>query len=145
MSCKKCKNYKGENFGYFFCSEKGRILPWLEDSCKSYKAKSKYNNSKTEVDGIKFDSKKEACRWQELLIMQKSGIIQDLERQKRFQIVPKTEGEQAVYYIADFIYKQNDKMICEDVKSQATRKNKVYIIKRKLFKYLYSDYVFLES
>lgn len=146
MSCKKCKNYKGEQFGYFFCSEKGRILPWLEDSCKSYKGKPKYNNSKTEVEGIKFDSKKEASRWQELLMMEKSGIIQNLERQKRFQIVPKTETERAVFYVADFCYLEvaTNKLICEDVKSAATKKNKEYIIKRKLFKYLYKNYEFRE-
>ena len=145
MSCKKCKNYQGEKFGYFFCKEKGRILPWLEDNCKTYAAKSKYNNSKTITDGIVFDSKKESNRFLELKMLEKSGIIENLERQKKFEIVPKTKDERAVFYVADFVYKQDGKLIAEDVKSDITRKNPTYIIKRKLFKYNYPEYEFRES
>ena len=145
MGCKKCKNYKGETMGYFFCSEKGRILPWLEDSCKCYKPTSKYNNVKTETDGIVFDSKKESMKYQELKMLEKSGIIKNLERQKRFEIVPKTPGERAVFYVADFTYEQDGKKICMDVKSSITRKNAAYIIKRKLFKNIYRDWEFVET
>ena len=51
-----------------------------------------------------------------------------------------------MYYVADFIYQEvaSGKLICEDVKSDATRKDKAYIIKRKLFKYLYKNYEFRE-
>ena len=144
MSCKKCKNYKGEKFGYFFCDVKGRILPWLEDGCKDYKPKNKYNNVKTEIDGITFDSKKESTRYLELKMLEKNGVIKNLERQKRFEVVPKIKDERATYYVADFVYKENEKLICEDVKSVATRRNREYIIKRKLFKYRYPDYEFRE-
>lgn len=144
MSCKKCKYYQGEKFGFFFCEKKGRILPWLEDGCKDCKAKAKYNNQKTDIAGIRFDSKKEAERWQELCILEKAGKIKNLERQKRFEVVPKTPGERGVFYVADFVYTEQDKVICEDVKSDITRKNPAYIIKRKLFKYIYKDYTFRE-
>lgn len=109
-----------------------------------YARQNKYHNVKTYVGKIKFDSKKEANRYLELCMLEKSGIIKNLERQKRFEIVPKTDGERAVYYIADFVYKENGKLICEDVKSDATRRDKTYIIKRKLFKYLYKNYEFRE-
>ena len=109
-----------------------------------YARQNKYHNVKTYVGKIKFDSKKEANRYLELCMLEKSGIIKNLERQKRFEVVPKTDGERAVHYVADFVYEENGKLICEDVKSDATRRDKTYIIKRKLFKYLYKDYEFRE-
>ena len=110
-----------------------------------YANKTKYGNKKTIINGIFFDSKKESERFLELAMLQKAGVIKNLERQKRFEIVPKTKDERAVYYVADFVYEQDDKLICEDVKSPATRKDKTYIIKRKLFKYNYPEYEFRES
>ena len=110
----------------------------------SYAKRSKYGNTKTVINGIVFDSKKESDRFLELAMLEKAGVIKNLERQKRFQIVPKTKDEKAVYYIADFVYEQEGKLIAEDVKSIATKKNSTYIIKRKLFKYLYKDYEFRE-
>lgn len=111
-----------------------------------YARQNKYHNVKTYVGNTKFDSKKEANRYLELCMLEKSGIIQNLERQKRFEIVPKTDEERAVFYIADFVYWEvkSGKLVCEDVKSEATRKDKAYIIKRKLFKYLYKNYEFRE-
>ena len=108
--------------------------------------RSKYGNKKTVVGNIVFDSKKESERFLELNMLEKAGVIKNLERQKRFEVVPKTEGERAVYYVADFTYQDvaSGKLICEDVKSEITKKNPAYIIKRKLFKYLYKNYEFRE-
>ena len=110
-----------------------------------YAKRSKYGNTKTVVRNIVFDSKKESERYLELAMLQKAGVIKNLERQKRFEIVPKTKDERAVYYCADFVYEENGKLVCEDVKSPATRRDKTYIIKRKLFKYNYPEYEFRES
>lgn len=107
--------------------------------------KNKYHAQKTNIAGITFDSKKESERFFELQMLLKSGVITDLERQKRFQLIPKTKTERAVFYVADFVYKKDGKQICEDVKSSITKKNPAYIIKRKLFKFLYPEYVFLEN
>lgn len=139
-----CKFYDGVIFGCHFCRKYGKISLDYCGLCPDKKSRPKYNNTKTEVDGIKFDSKKESIRYQELSMLEKVGVIQNLERQKRFQVVPKTKDERAVFYIADFVYMQDGKLIAEDVKSDATRKDKTYIIKRKLFKYLYPDYFFQE-
>lgn len=141
-----CKFYQGCTFGCYFCEKHGRILPEFCSRCSDRKAKNKYNNVKTVVDGIKFDSKKESARYQELSLLEKKGMIKNLERQKRFEVVPKTETERAVFYVADFVYLEvsTNKLICEDVKSDATRKDKAYIIKRKLFKYIYKNYEFRE-
>lgn len=101
------------------------------------KPTSKYRNVKIVINGIKFDSKKEATRYQELLVLQKAGMITNLKLQDRFEIVPKQPGERKVVYVADFTYfTQNGKLIVEDVKSAITRKNTAYIIKRKLMKLL---------
>lgn len=106
----------------------------------------KYGNKKTVLGNVVYDSQKEANRAFELGLLLKTGIIQNLERQKKFEIVPKTDEERAVFYIADFVYWEvkSGKLVCEDVKSDATRKDKAYIIKRKLFKYLYKNYEFRE-
>ena len=139
-----CKFYQGVVFGCYFCKKHGKIPLDYCGLCPDKKVKSKYNNTKTEIDGIKFDSKKESNRFHELKMLEKTGVIKNLERQKRFLVVPKTKDENAVHYVADFVYEQEGKKICEDVKSEATRKDKTYIIKRKLFKYLFPDYVFQE-
>lgn len=110
----------------------------------NFAKRSKYGNQKTVLGNTVYDSQKEANRACELAMLEKAGVIKNLERQKRFEVVPKTQGERAVYYIADFVYEENGKLICEDVKSEITKKNPAYIIKRKLFKYLYKDYEFRE-
>ena len=108
--------------------------------------RSKYGNKKTVLGNVVYDSQKEANRAFELGLLLKAGEIKNLERQKRFELIPKTETERAVFYVADFCYLEvrTNKIVVEDVKSPATKKNKEYIIKRKLFKYLYKNYEFRE-
>lgn len=142
---RSCKNFNVEALGFFFCHKKGKINPAMCELCPDFKANSKYKNVKTEVEGITFDSKKEAARWGELSLLSKAGKIENLVRQKNFLLVPKGKDERPVYYVADFVYEEDGKMVCEDVKSPITRKNPAYIIKRKLFKYLYSGYEFRET
>ncbi len=91
----------------------------------------KYRNRKTEIDGIVFDSKREAQRYAELQILQRAGKIRDLSMQVEFELIPKQDGERACKYKADFVYHMADtgKMVVEDVKGKRTRE---YIIKRKL-------------
>lgn len=105
--------------------------------------KNKYNAQKTVIDGIEFDSKKEAARYAELKLLEKSWAITSLELQVKFILVPKQTGEREASYIADFVYRENGKTIVEDVKSKAT-KTAVYILKRKLMKWLYPDVEFRE-
>ena len=93
---------------------------------------SKYKNVKTTLDGITFDSKKEATRYAELMLLQGSGLIQNLRLQVPFELIPKQQGERAVKYIADFVYDENGETIVEDTKSEITQANPTYILKRKL-------------
>ncbi len=88
---------------------------------------SKYQNKKTEYNGIIFDSRKEAKRYWELEMMQKAGEISDLQRQVRYEIIPKTALFKESVYIADFIYRdKKGNQIAEDVKG--CRKGTAYEI-----------------
>ena len=96
---------------------------------------SKYGNIKTVTsDGIKHDSIKEANRWCELKLLERAGRIQDLQRQVKYELIPKQEGERAVYYIADFVYTENGQKVVEDVKGMRT---KDYKLKKKLMLYFH--------
>ena len=115
----------------------------------------KYNAKKVSVDGIEFDSKKEARRYQELLLLQKAGEIYMLERQKVYELLPaqrepdtvgKRGGvikgkllERAVEYVADFVYTdKNGKTVVEDVKGfREGGAYAVFVLKRKLMLYRY--------
>lgn len=104
----------------------------------------KYNAKKVEINGVRFDSKKEAQLYQKLENLQRMGIISELQRQVRFELVPKQKDERAVHYVADYVFKEGDKLVVADCKSAMTKKLPAYIIKRKLFKWRYPEYEFRE-
>lgn len=95
---------------------------------------SKYRARKTTVDGITFDSKREADRYLVLKGMEADGSIKDLRRQVRYELVPAFNADgrhyRPVYYVADFVYVENGKEVVEDVKGVRTD---VYRLKSKLF------------
>lgn len=98
----------------------------------------KYRNRKTEVDGYTFDSIKEGTRWQELRLMEKQGIIKDLERQVKYELIPKTDKFRACNYIADFVYTMDGKTVIEDVKGyKRGQAYQVFLIKKKLVYQIY--------
>lgn len=89
-------------------------------------AAAKYHNAPAERAGVRFDSQKEARRYDELMVMLRAGIISDLRLQQQFTLQESymTEtGERirAVRYTADFSYKFGGKLVVEDVKSKPTR------------------------
>lgn len=97
----------------------------------------KYGNIKTKTsDGIKHDSRKEANRWCELKLLERAGKITDLQRQVKYELIPKQDGERACYYVADFVYHDVDanKKVVEDTKGVKTE---VYKIKKKLMLYVH--------
>lgn len=118
----------------------------------------KYKNKKIMVNGIQFDSKKEAKRYQELKLMEDAGMISRLERQVEYVLIPEqrefnareiyTKGpkkgsfkpgkllERKLVYVADFVYMMNGKVIVEDVKGYRDGgAYRVFVIKRKLMLY----------
>lgn len=107
----------------------------------------KYHARKWELDGMTFDSRKEARRWQELRYLLRAGLITDVQRQVEFELIPAQKDEsgrvieRAVKYVADFVYREKQPdgenlIVVEDVKSEAT-KTREYVIKRKLMLYRY--------
>lgn len=108
----------------------------------------KYNSKKTIVDGIEFDSKKEANRYCELNLLESAGEIKNLQLQPRFILQEsfKYQGktERKIEYVADFMYEEKDgQVVVEDTKGFKTD---VYKLKRKLFLKKYGDkYKFIES
>lgn len=98
------------------------------------------------VDGVTFDSAAEAYRWSELLLLQRAGLISNLRRQVRIELIPRfTRNGRPVLgvdYIADFAYLDQDgHEIFEDLKGHRTA---VYIIKRKMLLYLKPEIDFRE-
>lgn len=105
----------------------------------SFGSYNKYNNKTTKTfDGNVHDSRKEAIRWSELLILERAGVISELKRQVRYELIPKQEGERAVFYVADFEYIENGNKVVEDVKGyKEGLAYRVFTIKRKLMLYVH--------
>lgn len=110
------------------------------------KSSNKYNAQKTVINGVHFDSLKEARIFQNLLNLQNKGIITHLERQKRFELIPKTKTERAAYYVADYFFQEvaTGQWVVADCKSPITKKLPVYVLKRKIMKFRYPEYDFRE-
>lgn len=122
------------------------------------KARSKYGAVKTTVDGIVFDSAKEARRYQELRLRQKAGDVRRLRCQPRYALCALVvdgadvrnvnAGEIAnrrfpiAEYVADFEYDESDRgyggvtwrVVVEDVKGVKTA---AYKLKKRLFEAQY--------
>lgn len=98
----------------------------------------KYRNEKTAVNGVKFDSKKEAKHYQNLKVLEMIGEISELQTQVKFSLIPSQyEGigksrrciERECSYIADFTFLRNGKLVVQDAKGFRTPE---YRIKKKL-------------
>lgn len=94
----------------------------------------KFGAKRVVLDGIDFDSTKEAGRYMELKMLQRAKLIKDLKLQQVYLLIEKSETERKCEYKADFVYTlvETGETVVEDVKSSATRKLSTYIMKRKL-------------
>lgn len=119
----------------------------LVDRVSTVKKRGKFGNVKTLVDGEKFDSKKEARRFIELRNLQSQGLIHGLKTQVAYSMI--INGQKICRYVADFVYYTESihpmpeadslrSIVVEDVKSDITRKNPVYRLKKKLMKALHN-------
>lgn len=82
----------------------------------------KYRNKPVEIDGHRFDSRKEGQRYLELKALAAAGEITDLELHPRFELAPlKYRSGRKVTYTADFRYKdKGGEVVVEDVKGVQT-------------------------
>lgn len=119
--------------------------------------KSKYLAKKVEVDGIEFDSKKEANHYLFLKSQQEQGLISSLRVHVPFELIPtqyeevikytpkhhkekkvKRVVEKSVVYYADFVYDKNGERVVEDTKGyKFGTAYAVFVIKRKLMRWLH--------
>lgn len=109
-----------------------RMLPLKREGRRGRVPRNKYGAKKITdpTTGFVFDSKKEYHRWCELRLLERAGRIFDLQRQVKYELIPKQDGERACTYLADFVYKDsNGKTIVEDAKGVRTD---AYKIKKKL-------------
>ena len=94
--------------------------------------RNKYGAKKTVIDGIKFDSMAEGRRYKQLILLEKAGVIQELELQPRYDLI--VNGKKCGFYKADFRYNELGNQVVEDVKGMKTP---VYNLKKKLVKAIY--------
>lgn len=96
----------------------------------------KYRNQPVTVQGLGFDSIKEAKRWVYLCDLVKLGAIKNLRRQVRYDLV--VNGKKISWYTADFVYETlGGETVVEDVKSEATAQERSYGIRKRLMAALY--------
>lgn len=104
---------------------------------------SKYHAKPAIVDGITFDSRKEAGRYKFLKMLERSGQIKELRLQVPYELQPafRINGKavRSIKYVADFVYKVRDKngyekVVEEDAKGYRTD---IYELKRKMFAFRY--------
>ena len=110
------------------------------------KKRSKYLNVKTKLDGLDgvvFDSRKEANFYSELKLRKIAGEIKQIQRQVRYELIPAQYDingkllERSITYIADFVVEFNDgKIEVIDCKCKKIR-FPVWVIKRKLMLYIH--------
>ena len=107
----------------------------------------KFNNEMTTIDGIKFSSRLEAERFQQLMLLEQAGEISDLHLQHELQVFqgyvdPQTgEKKRSSFYLGDFFYVdvRNHKIIVEDTKGMETPE---FRLKWKLAQSQYPEYEF---
>lgn len=92
----------------------------------------KYRNVKTTVDGVTFDSLKEARRYQALKLLLAAKEIDDLVLQPKLRLA--VNGVKVCDYRADFAYLEHGLRVWEDCKGMRTA---AYILKKKLVMAIY--------
>lgn len=110
----------------------------------------RYNHTKVEADGLKFDSKKEYDRYLFLKKQVELGKISDLRTQVKFELIPKVTEEYVVHlktkdkiktrtlqlpitWTADFVYIKDGEEIVEDVKASKALLSDRFVVKEKIF------------
>jgi len=95
--------------------------------------RSKYGAKKVFTEEGEFDSQGEYKRWRELKLLEKAGVIKNLQRQVTYELLPKQEYKgktiRSVKYVADFVYEQDGEEVVEDFKGVRTD---LYLLKKKL-------------
>lgn len=107
---------------------------------------SKYHSRQTEVDGIKFASKKEANYYCELKMLRMAGEIKDFDMQVAFELQKpyrwRGKAVRAIKYIADFVVTYPDGR--QEVIDTKGYRTDIYKLKKKLLLFKYPELNFKE-
>ena len=100
-------------------------------------------NIRIEIDGIKFQSKKEGKRYQELKLLVRAGEISDLNpRPNSYVLVDgkyNVNTNRDITYKPDFEYNKNGRYVTEDVKGRkAGTQYRLFLLKKCLMKQIYN-------
>jgi len=102
-----------------------------EQKKKNQAPRLKYGNQPTVIDGIKFDSKKEAQYYGQCKMLKKAGEIVKIECHVPFPLI--VNGVKICEYEADFVlYYPDGSFMVKDVKSEATEGLAVFRLKKAL-------------
>ena len=110
----------------------------------------KYRSRKVTVDGITFDSAKEARKYEELKLLQRAGEVVEIELQPEFELQPGYRTPDGNYvrpikYKADFRVTYADgRVVVIDVKPSKEFQTREYRLKKKMLLYRYPDIEFEE-
>lgn len=101
----------------------------------------KYSNIHTEIDGITFDSKIEARRYQQLKLLLHAGAITGLVLQPKYQLLASFKDREGkrwreIGYVGDFFYYEGEQPVVEDVKGKVSA---VFLLKEKMFRQRYPE------
>jgi hypothetical protein len=111
--------------------------PALRGATQAAAKKARIRSEPTEIDGVRFASKREASRYADLKLQQAAGLISHLELQPQFPLTVTNPQGVAVTigrYIADFRYRRDGQTIVEDAKGFRTE---IYRLKSKWVEALY--------
>lgn len=118
------------------------------DAAKLGITASKYSSRKVTLDGITFDSQKEANRYAELKLLERAGEVVKLELQPEFILqegyrTPAGNYVRPIKYRADFRVTYADgRVVVIDTKGYRTKE---YQLKKKLLLYRYPEIEFVEE
>lgn len=111
-------------------SPKPKLSPKPAPAWASQPKPSKYGNKPCVIGGEKYRSQREAKRHQQLLVLQRAGLVANLKREVPFQLAPSVRyagkrATPALRYVADFVYTRDGAQVVEDCKGFRTEAYKV--------------------
>ena len=123
--------------------EMGRVVIAVPQPADFAVKLSKYKNIKTVTsDGVHADSKREAARWEELLLLQQAGLIRDLLPHPSFPVY--VNGSRVGRFTGDALYVEHGRLVVEDTKSTVTAGHTAYRSRVKVFAACYPHIQFRE-
>ncbi len=133
-----CTNPKFRNKPVLLTQYKHTFLKRKDCAENTTSKKNKYHAKKIVVGNERYDSRAEYKRALQLELLQKAGVISNLQHHEKIVLIPKSKYGRGIYYEADFSYTDNKtkEKIIEDVKSKPTV-TKIFRLKKRMIQEQY--------